>query len=58
MLFKECTDMIGMMFLNKVFDRSLKQNNILLQSTEDVKNEAAQFYEAVMELHETVVHQS
>jgi len=57
MVFMKSADMIGVMFLNKVFDGWITQNEISSQSPDDVKKEASQFYEVAMEVHETVVLQ-
>ena len=57
MVFMKSADMIGVMFLNKVFDGWMTQNEISSQSPDDVKKEASRFYEAAMGLHETVVAQ-
>ena len=55
MIYRNNADTVGVMFLNKVFDGWLTQNQVSSQSQDDVKKEATRFYEAVMGLHETAV---
>lgn len=50
--FRECADLVGVMFLDKVFEGWLERNDVSSQSTSEVlQSEAQMFYEAIMGLY-------